>query len=68
MLIAAHRPSPPSARRTTSRLDLCPQKGLLNAKVHLELRRVRGGLDLAVASSDQVTERIEIRLWLVGRR
>ncbi len=45
------------------------QKGYPHANVHMDLRRACGGPDLAAASSDQVTERIEkIRLWLVGRR
>jgi hypothetical protein len=45
------------------------QKGHPHATVHLDLRRACGGPDLAAASSEQVTERIErIRNWLVGRR
>ena len=45
------------------------KKGLPHANVHTDLRRVCGGPDLAEASSEQVTERIEkIRGWFVGRR
>jgi superfamily II DNA or RNA helicase len=45
------------------------QKGYPHANVHMDLRRACGGPDLAAASSEQVTERIEkIRNWLVGRR
>jgi superfamily II DNA or RNA helicase len=45
------------------------QKGLPHATIHVDLRRACGGPDLAAATSDEVTQRIEkIRLWLVGRR
>ena len=43
--------------------------GAPHANVHMELRRACGGPELAQASSEQVTERIDrIRRWFVGRR
>jgi superfamily II DNA or RNA helicase len=43
--------------------------GAPHANVHMELRRACGGPELAQASSEQVTDRIErIRRWFVGRR
>ncbi|QDO89181.1 DEAD/DEAH box helicase [Ornithinimicrobium ciconiae] len=45
------------------------KKGQPHAIVHAELRRSCGGPELATASSEQVTTRIEtIRRWFVGRR
>ena len=43
--------------------------GSPHANIHMDLRRACGGPELAQASSEQVTERIErIRRWFVGRR
>ncbi|CAN7374341.1 DEAD/DEAH box helicase [Knoellia sp. LjRoot47] len=43
--------------------------GAPHANVHMELRRACGGPELAAASSDQVSARIDkVRLWFVGRR
>jgi superfamily II DNA or RNA helicase len=68
--IAAHR-ALAAQRKELNKLvaAYARQKGFPHANVHLDLRRACGGPDLASASSEQVTERIEkIRLWLVGRR
>ena len=70
MPVAAHR-ALAAQRKELNKLvsTYARQKGLPHANVHMDLRRVCGGPDLAAASSDQVTERIDkIRLWLVGRR
>jgi len=43
--------------------------GTAHASIHLDLRRACGGPELAAATSEQVTERIDrIRRWFVGRR
>jgi superfamily II DNA or RNA helicase len=43
--------------------------GAPHANIHMELRRACGGPELAQATSDEVTQRIErIRRWFVGRR
>ena len=43
--------------------------GAPHANIHMDLRRACGGPELAQATSEQVTERIErIRRWFVGRR
>jgi superfamily II DNA or RNA helicase len=68
--VAAHR-ALAAQRKELNKLvaAYARQKAVPHANVHMDLRRVCGGPDLAAASSDQVTERIEkIRLWLVGRR
>ena len=45
------------------------KKGAPHANVHMDLRRACGGPELASATSEEVTERIEtIRRWFVGRR
>ncbi|USQ78649.1 DEAD/DEAH box helicase [Ornithinimicrobium faecis] len=45
------------------------KSGQPHAIVHAELRRSCGGPELATASSEQVTQRIDaIRRWFVGRR
>jgi hypothetical protein len=70
MPVAAHR-ALAAQRQELNKLvsTYARQKGLPHANVHMDLRRVCGGPDLAAASSDQVSERIDkIRLWLVGRR
>ena len=75
---ARHTPTPVSAHRALAaqRKELnklvaayAKKTGAPHANVHMELRRACGGPELAQASSDQVTERIErIRRWFVGRR
>src|SRR3954463_10228100 len=70
MPVAAHR-ALAAQRKELNKLvsTYARQKGLPHANVHMDLRRVCGGPDLAAASSEQVSERIDkIRLWLVGRR
>ncbi|MGE9807905.1 DEAD/DEAH box helicase [Janibacter sp. G1551] len=45
------------------------KQGVPHANVHMDLRRSCGGPELAAATSDEVTARIEaIRRWFVGRR
>ena len=68
--VAAHRALAAQRKELNTLVSAyARQKGLPHANVHLDLRRACGGPDLAAASSEQVTERIEkIRLWLVGRR
>jgi superfamily II DNA or RNA helicase len=70
MPVAAHRALAAQRKELNQLVSAyARQKGLPHANVHMDLRRVCGGPDLAAASSEQVTERIEkIRLWLVGRR
>lgn len=68
--VAAHR-ALAAQRKELNKLvsAFARQKGYPHANVHMDLRRACGGPDLAAASSEQVTARIEkIRLWLVGRR
>jgi superfamily II DNA or RNA helicase len=68
--VAAHR-ALAAQRKELNKLvaAYARQKGYPHANVHMDLRRACGGPDLAAASTEQVTERIEkIRLWLVGRR
>ena len=68
--IAAHR-ALAAQRKELNQLvaAYARQKGLPHATIHVDLRRACGGPDLAAATSDEVTQRIEkIRLWLVGRR
>ncbi|NUR14963.1 MAG: ATP-dependent helicase, partial [Dermatophilaceae bacterium] len=68
--VAAHR-ALAAQRKELNKLvsTYARQKGLPHANVHMDLRRVCGGPDLAAATSEQVGERIDkIRLWLVGRR
>src|SRR5690242_17036325 len=70
MPVAAHR-ALAAQRKELNKLvsTYARQKGLPHANVHMDLRRVCGGPDLAAATSEQVGERIDkIRLWLVGRR
>ncbi|MGL5930720.1 MAG: DEAD/DEAH box helicase [Dermatophilaceae bacterium] len=43
--------------------------GAAHASIHLDLRRACGGPELAAATGEQVTERIDrLRRWFVGRR
>lgn len=71
-------PSPVSAHRAlaSQRKELnklvaaySSKTGTPHASIHLDLRRACGGPELAAATSEQVTERIDrIRRWFVGRR
>ena len=71
-------PSPVSAHRAlaSQRKELnklvaaySSKTGAPHASIHLDLRRACGGPELAAATSEQVTERIDrIRRWFVGRR
>jgi hypothetical protein len=75
---AKSEPSPVSAHRALAaqRKELnklvaaySSKTGNPHASIHLELRRACGGPELAVATSEQVLERVErIRRWFVGRR
>ena len=43
--------------------------GAAHAAVHLDLRRACGGPELATATGEEVSARVDrLRLWLVGRR
>jgi superfamily II DNA or RNA helicase len=76
--VTASGPTPVSAHRAlaSQRKELnklvsaySAKTGTPHASVHLDLRRACGGPELAAATSDQVTERIDrIRRWFVGRR
>ena len=68
--VAAHRALAAQRKELNSLVAAyARQKGMPHATIHLDLRRACGGPDLAAASSQEVTDRIEkIRLWLVGRR
>lgn len=68
--VAAHR-ALASQRKELNKLVAAysSKTGSPHANVHMELRRACGGPDLASATSEQVTERIDrIRRWFVGRR
>ena len=68
--VSAHR-ALAAQRKELNRLvaAYARRTGAPHANVHLDLRRACGGPELAAATSDQVTERIErIRNWFVGRR
>ena len=68
--IAAHR-ALASQRKELNKLvaAYATKTGAPHANIHMDLRRACGGPELAQATSEQVTERIErIRRWFVGRR
>lgn len=68
--IAAHR-ALASQRKELNKLvaAYATKTGSPHANIHMDLRRACGGPELAQATSEQVTERIErIRRWFVGRR
>ncbi len=68
--VAAHRAL--AARRkelNTLVAAYARRTGTPHATIHLDLRRACGGPELAAATGEEVTERIErIRRWFVGRR
>ncbi|MFN8013800.1 MAG: DEAD/DEAH box helicase [Dermatophilaceae bacterium] len=68
--ISAHRALAAQRKELNSLVAAYAKKtGAPHANVHMELRRACGGPELAQASSEQVTERIDrIRRWFVGRR
>ncbi|MCK0111340.1 DEAD/DEAH box helicase [Ornithinimicrobium sp. F0845] len=68
--VSAHRALAEHRKELNKLVSAYAQKsGQAHAIVHAELRRTCGGPELATASSDQVTTRIEtIRRWFVGRR
>ncbi|GAA8849998.1 DEAD/DEAH box helicase [Helicobacter pylori] len=68
--IAAHR-ALAAQRKELNKLvaAYATKTGSPHANIHMDLRRACGGPELAQATSEQVTERIErIRRWFVGRR
>ncbi len=68
--VSAHRALAAQRKELNSLVAAYAKKtGAPHANVHMELRRACGGPELAQASSEQVTERIDrIRRWFVGRR
>ena len=68
--VAAHRALASQRKELNKLVSAYAQKtGSPHANVHMDLRRACGGPELAQASSEQVTERIDrIRRWFVGRR
>ncbi len=68
--VAAHRALAAQRKELNKLVAAYARKtGTRHASVHLELRDACGGPELASATSEQVTERIErIRNWFVGRR
>lgn len=68
--VAAHRALAAQRKELNKLVSAYAQKGgVPHANVHMDLRRACGGPELAQATSEQVTERIErIRRWFVGRR
>ena len=68
--VAAHRALAAQRKELNKLVAAYAKKtGAPHANVHMDLRRSCGGPELAQATSEQVTERIErIRRWFVGRR
>ncbi|MBM6546874.1 DEAD/DEAH box helicase [Janibacter sp. YIM B02568] len=68
--VSAHRALAAQRKELNKLVSAYAQKrGVPHANVHMDLRRSCGGPELASATSEQVTERIEtIRRWFVGRR
>lgn len=68
--VSAHRALAAQRKELNSLVSAYAQKkGVPHANVHMDLRRTCGGPELASATSEQVSERIEtIRRWFVGRR
>ena len=68
--VSAHRALAAQRKELNKLVSAYAQKkGVPHANVHMDLRRSCGGPELAWATSEQVTERIEtIRRWFVGRR
>ena len=68
--VSAHR-ALASQRKELNKLVAAysSKTGTPHASIHMDLRRACGGPELAAATSEQVTERIDrIRRWFVGRR
>ena len=68
--VSAHR-ALASQRKELNKLVAAysSKTGAAHASIHMDLRRACGGPELASATSEQVTERIDrIRRWFVGRR
>jgi hypothetical protein len=68
--VSAHR-ALASQRKELNKLVAAysSKTGTPHAGIHMDLRRACGGPELAAATSEQVTERIDrIRRWFVGRR
>lgn len=69
-VVSAHR-ALASQRKELNKLVAAysSKTGTAHATIHMDLRRACGGPELASATSEQVTERIDrIRRWFVGRR
>lgn len=68
--VSAHRALAAQRKELNSLVAAYARKtGAAHATIHLDLRRACGGPELAQASTQQVSERIErIRRWFVGRR
>lgn len=68
--VSAHRALAAQRKELNKLVSAYAQKkGAPHANVHMDLRRACGGPELASATSEEVTERIEtIRRWFVGRR
>ena len=69
-VVSAHR-ALASQRKELNKLMAAysSKTGTPHATIHMDLRRACGGPELASATSEQVTERIDrIRRWFVGRR
>ena len=69
-VVSAHR-ALASQRKELNKLVAAysSKTGAAHAAIHMDLRRTCGGPELASATSEQVTERIDrIRRWFVGRR
>ncbi|QBF45426.1 DEAD/DEAH box helicase [Janibacter limosus] len=68
--IAAHR-ALAAQRKELNKLvaAYATKSGMPHANIHMDLRRACGGPELAQATSEQVTERIDrIRRWFVGKK
>jgi superfamily II DNA or RNA helicase len=68
--VSAHR-ALASQRKELNKLVAAysSKTGTAHASIHMDLRRACGGPELAAATSEQVSERIDrIRRWFVGRR
>jgi superfamily II DNA or RNA helicase len=68
--VAAHRALAAQRKELNTLVAAYAAKTAMpHATVHLELRRSCGGPELAIATTEHVTERIDrIRRWFVGRR
>ena len=68
--VAAHRALAAQRKELNKLVAAYSSKtGTAHATIHLDLRRACGGPELASATGEQVTQRVEtIRRWFVGRR